>query len=85
MQNRQYIFLKYKKNLNSGQVEVWREGAQEYFGQFGTNYYSDLVTMYAALNLTARYGNAVAFANLVSKSYKSFKFRNLQALPITSE
>ena len=50
----------------SGEIEVWREAAQDYFNEFGNNYYSDVVTMYSVLNLTATYGEAVAFASLVS-------------------
>ena len=49
-----------------GEIEVWREAAQDYFNEFGDNYYTDLVSIYSVLNLTARYGQAVAFANLVS-------------------
>ncbi|XP_005095740.1 uncharacterized protein LOC101853305 [Aplysia californica] len=50
-----------------GEVEVWRDGAQDYNDEFNSNYFSDLVTMYSVLNLTATYGDAVAFASLVPR------------------
>ncbi|CAG5122339.1 unnamed protein product [Candidula unifasciata] len=50
-----------------GEMEAWRKGAQDYFVAHSANYFSDLVAIYAALNLTVTYGKAVAFASLVPR------------------
>uniref|UniRef100_A0A0B7A9V3 Uncharacterized protein n=1 Tax=Arion vulgaris TaxID=1028688 RepID=A0A0B7A9V3_9EUPU len=50
-----------------GEVEAWRKGGQEYFSDHNSNYFSDLVAVYSALNLTQTYGTAVAFASLVPR------------------
>jgi hypothetical protein len=50
-----------------GEVESWRKGAQQYFTTHNSNYFSDLVSIYSALNLTFVHGTAVAFASLVPK------------------
>lgn len=50
-----------------GVVETWRRGAQEFYQQHNSNYFSDLVAVYTALNLTVTYGTAVAFASLVPR------------------
>ncbi|XP_059141635.1 uncharacterized protein LOC131929443 [Physella acuta] len=50
-----------------GVQETWRRGAQEYYSIHKSNYFSDLVDIYTALNLTVKYGSAVAFASLVPK------------------
>ncbi|GFR87258.1 hypothetical protein ElyMa_006071600 [Elysia marginata] len=48
-----------------GQIEAWREGAEDYDRDHGNNYFTDMVNIYSALNLTVARGSAVAFANLV--------------------
>ncbi|BFZ10915.1 hypothetical protein BsWGS_13954 [Bradybaena similaris] len=50
-----------------GEIEAWRKGAQDYFVAHDSNYFSDLVAVYTALNLTVTYGKAVAFASLVPR------------------
>ncbi|CAG5134701.1 unnamed protein product [Candidula unifasciata] len=50
-----------------GEIEAWRRGAQEYYSLHNSNYFTDLVAVYSALNLTVTYGSAVAFASLVPK------------------
>ncbi|BFZ08752.1 hypothetical protein BsWGS_11791 [Bradybaena similaris] len=50
-----------------GEIEAWRKGAQEYYNIHNSNYFTDLVAVYSALNLTVTYGSAVAFASLVPK------------------
>lgn len=50
-----------------GQIEAWREGAEDYFKDHSSNYFTDMVSIYSALNLTVTRGSALAFANLVPK------------------
>ncbi|KAK3704247.1 hypothetical protein RRG08_062394 [Elysia crispata] len=50
-----------------GQVEAWREGASDYYRDHGSNYFTDMLSIYSALNLTLNHGAAVAFPNLVPK------------------
>lgn len=51
-----------------GAIENWRVGADEYNEDYPSqNYFSDLVTVHAALGLAVKYGNAVAIASILPK------------------
>ncbi|GFO06439.1 hypothetical protein PoB_003294400, partial [Plakobranchus ocellatus] len=50
-----------------GQVENWRQGANAYYKDHGSNYFTDMVAIYSVLNLTVTHGSAVAFASLAPK------------------
>lgn len=59
------VFL--SPNRYQGMVETWRRAAQDYFTDFRSNYFSDLVSIYSALGLVATHRSAVALASLTPR------------------
>ncbi|GFO15639.1 hypothetical protein PoB_004214400 [Plakobranchus ocellatus] len=59
------VFL--SPNRYQGMVETWRRAAQDYFVDFQSNYFSDLVSIYSALGLVATHRSAVALASLTPR------------------
>ncbi|GFS22686.1 hypothetical protein ElyMa_001622100 [Elysia marginata] len=59
------VFL--SPNRYQGMVETWRRAAQDYFTDFHSNYFSDLVSIYSALGLVATHRSAVALASLTPR------------------
>ncbi|CAL1546319.1 unnamed protein product [Lymnaea stagnalis] len=62
-----HVVLDLQRYPGTWVVETWRRGAQEFYEVHNSNYFSDLVAVYSALNLTVTYGTAVAFASLVPR------------------
>ncbi|XP_046582314.1 uncharacterized protein LOC124289725 [Haliotis rubra] len=54
-------------HMYHGVVEAWREGAEEYYRRFNHNYFTDLVSVYSAMGLSVRHGEAVAVASIAPK------------------
>ncbi|KAK3769585.1 hypothetical protein RRG08_007988 [Elysia crispata] len=59
------VFL--SPNRYQGMVETWRRAAQDYFSDFQSNYFSDLVSIYSALGLVAKHRSAVVLASLTPR------------------
>ncbi|XP_005107314.2 uncharacterized protein LOC101858440 [Aplysia californica] len=59
------IFL--SPNRYHGMVEMWRRAAQEYVADFDSNYFTDLVSLYSALELVTTHKSAVALASLTPR------------------
>lgn len=65
-------------------VETWRRGGQDYFVDFHSNYFTDLINLSSALGLLVQHKSAVAVASLVGNSHVLVYVQVVYTMPLLS-